>query len=484
MLFNSLEFLLFFFVVVGLYFGLPHRVRWVLLLGASYLFYMAWNPWYALLILTSTGVDFFAGLRMGAADSRRGRLPWLVLSLLVNLGLLFAFKYFAFAMDSASALFAWLGNPIEVPHLNVLLPVGISFYTFQTLSYTIEVYRGRQEPVRHAGHFGLYVSFFPQLVAGPIERPQRLLPQLVAKHDFDYARVVSGLRQALWGMFKKVVIADRLAVIVDAVYMEPERYPGSILVLATVCFAFQIYCDFSGYSDIAIGTARVMGFELMENFRRPYFARSIAEFWRRWHISLSTWFGDYVYKPLGGSRGTTRAWVIALLATFGLSGLWHGASWTFVIWGMLHVAYYLAGYGIAKALRRGDTSVNRVSLNILGTMATFSAVCFGWIFFRAENLGDAWYIVTHLGDRFGDFSANGGFGEIVRSWDISMRAFQLNVLLIIGLLVAEAWSGDDGVAARIGRWPMPLRWATYAVLTLAMMNFGITQEIPFVYFQF
>lgn len=488
MLFNSIEFLVFFPIVALVYFSMPYARRWALLLVASYIFYAAWNPLYLLLIFVSTLVDYVAALKMGQTSKQSQKRLWLALSLCVNLGLLFSFKYVNFAGEVLRELLGLGGLDIQIPYADVLLPVGISFYTFQTLSYTIEVYRGNQEPEKSLGRFALYVSFFPQLVAGPIERPKNLLPQLKCQFDFDYDGIVAGLRLILWGMFKKVVIADRLAVVVNAVYLEPERYPGSILVLATIFFAFQIYCDFSGYTDIARGCARVFGIDLMKNFNRPYFATSIADFWRRWHISLSTWFRDYVYLPLGGSKGTTAKWILALVATFGLSGLWHGANWTFIVWGLLHVTYYgigKASLGVREKLsaRIGLASIPRVHHGIQ-ILLTLTLVCFGWIFFRADSMGSAWYIVTHLGDRFFDFSLNGGFREIVASWDISIRAFQLNIALIVFLLMAERYSGKISVSDRIGAWSTFLRWSAYVALCMSIMNLGVTNEIPFVYFQF
>ncbi|MBN4046880.1 MBOAT family protein [bacterium AH-315-P07] len=488
MLFNSIEFMLFCPLVASVYFMLPYERRVLLLLGASYVFYMAWNPFYLILILASTLVDYWAARAMEASADRFGKRRWLYLSLGVNLGLLFLFKYANFAGEVIQDVLGFASISVYIPYKNILLPVGISFYTFQTLSYTIEVYRGNQKAIRRLDHFALYVSFFPQLVAGPIERPQRLLPQLIRRVDFEYERVVSGMRTILWGLFKKVVIADRLSVVVDAVYMEPERYPGSILMLATVFFAFQIYCDFSGYTDIAIGSARIFGIDLMKNFNRPYFATSIADFWRRWHISLSTWFRDYVYLPLGGSRGSKGKWVLALIATFGLSGLWHGANWTFIVWGFLHVGYYLVGTATAGV--RGSIAERSGVLRLphfvkfYQVSVTFSLVCVGWIFFRADSIESAFYILTHLGDRWLDFTANGGFGEIVASWDISMRAFELDIMLIGFLLITEAMFGRDSIGDALGGWVTYLRWPVYVGLCLAIMNLGETNEIPFVYFQF
>jgi len=340
MLFNSLDFLIFFPVIVGLYFALSPKYRWVLLLGASYYFYMCWKAEYIILIVFSTLVDYFAARQMARIQEKKKRRPFLYLSLLSNLGLLFFFKYWNFFSGETRALLDSWNIMADVPTFQLLLPVGISFYTFQTLSYTIDVYNGKLEPEKNLGRFALYVSFFPQLVAGPIERATHLLPQLRQTFDFDYQRVVSGLQQMLWGFFKKVVIADRLAVYVNEIYASPGDENGLALLLATYFFAFQIYCDFSGYSDIAIGAARVMGYDLMENFRTPYLSKSIREFWSRWHISLSTWFRDYLYIPLGGNRVPQVRWFLNLFIVFVVSGFWHGANWTFLIWGALQEAIW------------------------------------------------------------------------------------------------------------------------------------------------
>ncbi|MCB0064655.1 MAG: MBOAT family protein, partial [Caldilineaceae bacterium] len=336
MLFNSLQFIIFFPAVVTIYFLLPHRYRWLLLLAASYYFYAAWQIEYTLLIFISTAVDYAMAHLMAQSEKLWHRRAYLGVSLLVNLGLLFGFKYFNFFNESVRATLNLFNIFYNVPAFQVLLPVGISFYTFQTLSYTIDVYRGKLAPERHFGRFALYVAFFPQLVAGPIERATHLLPQFHQPMTFNQTRIASGLRLLLWGMFKKVVIADRLALYVNQVYDHPGDHGALTLLIASYFFAFQIYCDFSGYSDIAIGAARVMGFDLMENFRQPYMARSIAGFWRRWHISLSTWFRDYLYIPLGGNRVARWRWYSNLFLVFLVSGLWHGAAWHFVIWGALH----------------------------------------------------------------------------------------------------------------------------------------------------
>jgi len=319
MQFNSIEFLVFFFIVVVFYFSIPYRFRWILLLAASYYFYMCWRPEYIILIIASTLVDYIAGLKMGGIESKPRRKKYLIISLMINLGLLFSFKYFNFFNDSLRILFSRYNMLYRVPSFNILLPVGISFYTFQTLSYTIDVYRGERRPERHLGIFALYVAFFPQLVSGPIERSKRLLPQFYKRFDFDYKRLTHGLRLMLWGFFQKVVIADRLAIVVDHVYNNPSEHTSTAFIIATYFFAFQIYCDFAGYTDIARGAAKILGYELMLNFQRPYFAKSIRDFWRRWHISLTSWFRDYLYIPLGGNRVVKWRWYYNLFIVFFIS---------------------------------------------------------------------------------------------------------------------------------------------------------------------
>ncbi len=467
MLFNELAYLVFLPTVVVLHFALPHRWRWALLLGASYVFYMWWEPAYALLILSSTLVDYVAGLRMGRSPDRRGRLRWLVLSLVLNLGLLFAFKYFNFFGRSLTAIFGWLEQPCVVPSLDVLLPVGISFYTFQTLSYTIEVYRGTQEPERHFGHFALYVSFFPQLVAGPIERSGNLLPQFREERRFDPALAKDGLYLILWGLFKKVVIADALAREVEKVYAGVGAYPGPRVALATIAFALQIYCDFSGYSDIAIGSARILGYRLMRNFNGPYAAKSIPEFWSRWHISLSTWFRDYVYIPLGGSRVRTPRWALNIAIVFIVSGLWHGASWTFVIWGAIHGAFYLA-HSAWKPFRDGfkrRTRLDKVPwlYDRFASHLTIGIVCFAWIFFRAPDLTTALVAVRRL--------ATGWSPE--------------HLLILVALVeILRLLHSSGGLVESVPRRAWWVRWPVYVGVMLLILNLGIDREVPFIYFQF
>ncbi len=348
MFFNSLHYVIFLPIVVAFYFLIPPRRRWIFLLAASYYFYMCWKMEYIVLILASTIVDYYAGLHMGRIKDKSKRRKFLVLSLISNLGLLFAFKYFNFFNESTRAAFAHFDITYNIPYFDVLLPVGISFYTFQTLSYTIDVYRGKKEPETHLGIFALYVAFFPQLVAGPIERSTHLLPQFHKVQTFSYDRTVDGLKLIIWGMFKKVVIADRVAVVADTVFNSPGNHNGAQFMIGTFFFAYQIYCDFSGYSDIAIGSARILGIDLIKNFNRPYYSKTIAEFWKRWHISLSTWFRDYLYISLGGNRAGISRWYFNLLATFLISGLWHGANWTFIIWATMPCGKPRSSSGIPR----------------------------------------------------------------------------------------------------------------------------------------
>ncbi len=478
MLFNSFQFVFFFLAIVPLYYATPHRLRWIPLLAGSYYFYMCWNPAYILLILASTAVDYVVAGRMMKTSAPRGRLLCLLISLTVNLGLLFAFKYYNFFVSSVSEILDSLGIRYHLPESHLLLPVGISFYTFQTLSYTIDVYRGQIQPERHLGKFALYVSFFPQLVAGPIERAGRLLPQFSQRHGLNIDRIMSGLRLMLWGLFKKIVIADRLAEFVNRIYDDPTPHSAATLLLATYFFAFQIYCDFSGYSDIAIGSARVLGFDLMPNFRLPYLARSISDFWRRWHISLTTWFRDYVYIPLGGNRcGGHVAWARNVMLVFLVSGLWHGANWTFVAWGALHGAYFLIG-AATRGVRETISQRLRIPTPLataVGMLLTFHLVVLAWIFFRARNLSDAWLIVCRI--LFEPFGA--------LYLGPSQLTIALSVALVTLLLTVQALQA----AGRLplyqtntrARWYV--RWPACICLALAIPMLGKSPN-DFIYFQF
>jgi D-alanyl-lipoteichoic acid acyltransferase DltB (MBOAT superfamily) len=496
MLFNSLRYLIFFPVVALLYFSIPPRFRWVLLLVASYYFYMCWRIEYTLMLIFITLVDYFAALDMvrHPAGSFRRKLP-LIASLVGNLGLLFTFKYWNFFNESVRAALAPFNILYGFPHLDMLLPVGISFHTFQSVSYNIDVYRGKIPPERHFGIFTLFVAYFPQLVAGPIERGEHILPQFHARHDFDESRVVRGLQLATWGMFKKVVVADRLAVVANTVYNNLGGHSPAHVVIATVFFAFQIYCDFSGYSDIALGSAEVLGVKLVQNFNRPYFSASIGEFWKRWHISLSSWFRDYVYIPLGGSRVSMPHWYVNLFLTFLISGLWHGAKWTFVIWGALNGLYLIAelllsrpAATLARAIRLDRTPRLQRALMVA---VTFSLTCFAWIFFRANSIHDAFQAasvipaglaslagtVVHL-DTVGLYGMLRGIG--LQQGDFALAFGSIAVLLLV-----------DGLGTRfdlrslIARQPAVLRWATYYGSVTSILLFGAFNSAQqFIYFQF
>lgn len=480
MSFDSLQFALFFPTVVLLYFLLPQRFRLFLLLPASYYFYMSWRPEYVVLIALSTATAYWTGSALDKTTDTAKRKSYVGISLVINLGILFSFKYFNFLNGSIRSFFQNLGFTYPIPDLKFLLPVGISFYTFQVLSYTIDVYRGHTRHEKNWGVLALYVSFFPQLVAGPIERSNRLLPQFFRNVSFDAARVSSGLRLMLWGFFKKILIADRLSVLVDQVYNNAGTYSGWPLIIATYAFAFQIYCDFSGYSDIAIGAARVLGFDLMTNFRQPYLSRSVREFWTRWHISLSTWFRDYVYIPLGGGRVGTAKLYRNLAVVFLLSGLWHGAAWTFLVWGALHAALII-GSQVTKPVRSRAGRILRLNKapaisNALRVLVTFHLVTFAWIFFRANSLPDAFHVIRTAFSGL-DEGITGNLGlDIVQ---LSIAAAAVVVMEIVQSLQAH------GLLDRIRRnSPVAVRWAVYALVVLVLLNLRTPIRSPFIYFQF
>jgi len=445
------------------------------LLTASYVFYGWWDWRFLSLIAFSSTVDYFIGITLGQTEQQRKRHLLLVCSLVINLGLLAWFKYFNFFAESFAEAFTILGSPIDISRLNIILPVGISFYTFQTLSYTIDVYRKEIEPTQDASAFFAFVSFFPQLVAGPIERASNLLPQFLRKREFSYSQAVDGSRQILWGLIKKVVIADNCAEYVNVIFADPGDYTGSTLLLGAIFFAFQIYGDFSGYSDIAIGTARLFGFNLMKNFAFPYFSRDIAEFWRRWHISLSSWFKDYLYIPLGGSKGGMSKTVRNTFLIFGISGLWHGANWTFIVWGLLNALYFmplLLGGRNRKNLGKVAEGRNWPTAYELFSMGkTFAATVLAWVFFRADSVSEAFIYLKQL------FTASLFTLPEIRPKDV--------VVFLVCFVLIE-WIGRDQEYAigRIGfSWPKPMRWAFYYGLVLLVIV-AAGQEQEFIYFQF
>ena len=493
MLFNSFEFLVFFPTVVFFYFLLPHRFRWLLLLVASYVFYMFWRAEYILLLVVSTVIDYGCSRMMGrySNNEQHKRKPWLWLSLVSNLGILFFFKYFGFFSTAANDLAALFGVAYAAPALELLLPMGISFYTFQTMSYSIDVYYGRIQPEKHLGRFALFVTFFPQLVAGPIERAGNLLSQLRERHDFKYQQLSDGLKLMAWGFFKKLVIADRLAVVVNQAFNEPAEYSGLGLAVATIFFSFQIYCDFSGYSDIAIGAAQVMGVNLMQNFKRPYFSRSVREFWSRWHISLSTWFRDYVYIPLGGNRVVKWRWYYNLFLTFVISGIWHGANWTFLIWGALHGFYLL--FALQTQQQRNklvhilklDKQPQLYTIVQIGT--TFALVSLAFLFFRANTLTDAWYIlhkiVVNAPQELAGLMRQSIAIQKVILFDSYLKFFYM--LFMIGLLLTvEKIQAAISIRAYLREKPLVVRWSLSYLLILVILFLGAFETNEFIYFQF
>jgi D-alanyl-lipoteichoic acid acyltransferase DltB (MBOAT superfamily) len=484
MLFNSVQFLVFFIVVTTLYFAIPHKFRWMLLLASSCYFYMAFVPIYILILGFTIVIDFFAGIWIENAEGRKRKL-FLIASLVANIGVLAVFKYYNFINHNFSFLMHGVGLENPLPYLSILLPIGLSFHTFQAMSYTIEVYRGNQKAERHFGIYSLYVMFYPQLVAGPIERPQNLLHQFREQHTFDYDRVTSGLRLMAWGLFKKVVIADRLSIIVNAVYDNPHQYNSLSLLIATVFFSFQIFCDFSGYSDMAIGAARIMGFKLMTNFNKPYHASSIAEFWKRWHISLSTWFKDYLYISLGGNRVSIPRWYLNLFIVFIVSGLWHGANWTFIIWGALHGFYMVASLATAKIRHRFGNRLQHDQLRGLSILLTYGLVTFAWIFFRAKNSATAVYIATHLFTGIPELLQKiAAHQTILEYLDVSKSDLVISVLLIALLEAVHYFQSKQNISSYFLQRPAYVRWSVYYGYILAILFLGVFGDLQFIYFQF
>tara|TARA_R110002096_G_scaffold256795_2_gene450113 strand:+ start:4259 stop:5695 length:1437 start_codon:yes stop_codon:yes gene_type:complete len=478
MLFNSIDFAVFLPIVFILYWFVTQsnlKIQNALLVISSYIFYGWWDYRFLVLIIFSSLVDYYIGVKLLKEENQRHRKYLLWLSIIVNLGFLGFFKYYNFFVDNFIEAFSLFGSKIQPNTLNIILPVGISFYTFQTLSYTMDVYKRKLEPTQDIISFLAFVSFFPQLVAGPIERATNLLPQFYKKREFHYSKAVDGCRQILWGLFKKMVIADNCAEFANLIFNNSDNYSGSTLVIGAIFFAFQIYGDFSGYSDIAIGTSRLFGFNLKQNFASPYFSRDIAEFWRRWHISLSTWFRDYLYIPLGGSHGGTWKKVRNIFTIFLVSGFWHGANWTFIAWGFLNALYFLPLL-LAKK--------NRINLNdiaesrylptlkeLFSILITFGLTVFAWIFFRAES-------ITHA------------FDFIIRIFEKSLfklpivRPTYLIIFILVFILIE--WSGRTqkyALQTLFFNKPKVLRWGFYMLLIACIFVLSGSEQ-EFIYFQF
>lgn len=494
MLFNSVNFLIFFPVVVLIYFLMPKKVKYVWLLATSYFFYMCWNAKYALLLLWSTAITYLSGLLIDRCERRQGQESrkkiFVALSFALNLSILFLFKYFDFAIENINYVLGKCHLELIVPKFDLLLPVGISFYIFQALSYTMDVYRKDIYVERNFLKYALFVSFFPQLVAGPIERSKNLLRQIGTGIPFSYENFRRGLLLMLWGYFQKIVIADRIALLVDTVYGNVDQYQGGYFLLASVLFAVQIYCDFSGYSMIAVGAAKVMGFELMENFDCPYFAKSVAEFWRRWHISLTSWFRDYLYIPLGGNRkGTVRKY-LNIMVVFLVSGLWHGAQWTYVIWGGLNGLFQVMG-SMLQPFRKKAGELLQVKEDsfghrVLKTAVTFVLVDVTWIFFRAESLRDALHIIKSM------FTVYNPWIFVDHSiYDLGLNQKPFHLLMFsLAVLFAADWLKYKKVdiLEKILEQNIWCRWSVYLTGILFVLIFGVWgssyEAQAFVYFQF
>lgn len=477
MLFNSFDFIIFLPIVFIIYWILPHKIRWILLLASSYYFYMSWNVKYILLIFFTTVISYVAARLLDKEENKKKRKWILGSTTILCLGVLLFFKYFNFLSKSISdfiSLFAININPVT---LNLLLPVGISFYTFQTLSYVIDVYKGDVSAEHHFGYYATFISFFPQLVAGPIERTSNLLPQIKENHKFDYSQVTYGLKLMAWGFFKKLCVADEIAVYIDVVYSSLDSSTGFDLLIAVLGFTMQIYCDFSGYSDIAIGTSKLMGVNLMANFRSPYFSVSIKEFWSRWHISLSTWFKDYVYIPLGGNRCGLFRHSFNLLITFLVSGLWHGANWTFVAWGGIH--------GIAQVFENlFEFFLKPFRKKVVGKFISLFVVfvfCnLAWVFFRAESFSDAIYVITHIFSGINE----GERGYFSNSIELdAVHYVKINFTLII-LFIFDFFSLKIDVIKWIGNRNVILRWGIYIIFVMILFIFAHIGNSSFIYFQF
>jgi alginate O-acetyltransferase complex protein AlgI len=482
MLFNSIDFAIFLPIVFALYWFVAHRnLRFqnLLIVAASYVFYGWWDYRFLSLFLLCTLVDFSAGLGLGRTENPAKRKLLLWTALVINLGCLGFFKYYNFFLDNFVTAFSFMGKEIHAGSLRIILPVGISFYTFQSMSYTIDIYRRKLKPTSDFVAFSAFVSFFPQLVAGPIERATHLLPQFFTRRTFDYAKAVDGLRQILWGLFKKIVIADNCAVYADSIFNNSAQCSGSTLAMGAIFFAFQIYSDFSGYSDIAIGTSRLFGFELMQNFAYPYFSRDMAEFWRRWHISLSTWFRDYLYIPLGGSRGGTWAKIRNTFVTFIVSGFWHGANWTFIAWGTLNALYFLPLMLLGKNRNHMQIVAQGRMLptvrEAFSILVTFGLTVLAWIFFRAQSIGHAV-----------DFLSGIASPSLFSVPKTPTGSISMPLMCLVGLFFLVEWNGREWphALARLGlRWKRPARHVLYYAILYAIVWFGGKQQ-QFIYFQF
>lgn len=472
MVFNSIEFAIFLPVVVLLFYLLPQRARWFMLLAASCVFYMWFVPKYILILLVTIVIDYLAGILMERnAERPRRKKTFMIISIVSTLTVLFVFKYLGFVTENLTRLCATLGMETDLA-VNIVLPIGLSFHTFQSMSYVIEVYRGNQKAEHHFGYYSLYVMFFPQLVTGPIERPGNLLRQLHEEKRFDYDNISKGMRLILFGLFVKMVVADNLGLTVERIYDEPSTYNSWSVMLGTVFYSFQIYCDFFGYSTIALGSAKLMGFDISDNFRSPYLSRSIAEFWHRWHISLSTWFRDYVYIPLGGSRVKFSRWAFNILVVFVLSGIWHGAAWTFLFWGFAHGLLHIVEKVLKKNVKtlEPQTKVGRWSVDLFNMAKTFILVTLFWVMFRSSDFAQMKEMFVAMFSNF----------DVKQQVAVDWQSFLYLGLFVLSDIVLRN--------TRFDRWcdgkPLALRWLIYAMLVFMIVVCSRVENIPFIYFQF
>jgi D-alanyl-lipoteichoic acid acyltransferase DltB (MBOAT superfamily) len=482
---------------------MPAKYKNIFLLLASCYFYMAWKAEYIVIMLGEAVINYAGALHIEKASSQKRKKAYLAACLLINFGILFVFKYLNFFNDTVYRFFNSINIMYNYPQFKLLLPIGISFYTFQISSYVMDVYRGKVGAEKNLMTLTLFKMFFPQLVAGPIERAGHLLPQFKKEHSFSYSGAIDGLKMMLWGFFKKLVIADRLAVLVNTVYNNPSQYNGLGLMIATVFFAFQIYCDFSGYSDIAVGSAKMLGFNLINNFNTPYFSRSIAEFWKRWHISLSSWFKEYLYISLGGNRVGKARWYFNLFFTFLVSGLWHGANWTYVAWGALNGFYLIFAIWTEKARESAEKmlGLNRIEFvyKVYKTAVTFFLTCLAWVFFRSNNIKDAFYVLKNMFTGrdtmllVNIFLSNSKHALVqniyklkayIEGMGLSQNEFFIAIAAILFMECLHFIIRKGESLEMLKKRPVWFRWGVYYVLVLSILNLSMGENSPFIYFRF
>lgn len=473
MYFNSIQFLIFFPIVTIIYFIIPHRIRWIWLLIASYYFYMSYNPKYVVLIGISTIITYVGGLLIEKANDIKTRKTLVFLSVSSNVGILALFKYYNFFTTATERFFSHFNIIMDVPEFDFLLPLGISFYTFQALSYIIDVYRKDVKAEKNLGKYALFVSFFPQLLSGPIQKSKNFIHQIDEKHYFDYNRVKNGLLLMLWGYFQKTIVADRIGQVVNTVYNNPGNYKGFQIIIATIFFAFQLYCDFSSYSNIAIGAAEVMGFKLSKNFERPYFSKSIKEFWKRWHMSLTGWFMDYLYFPLGGSRCSKLRTYFNVMVVFLVSGLWHGAGFTFIIWGFLHGMYYIIGKVLnpvkKKLIHKFNIKVYTFTYKLTQVLINFMLIDFAWLFFRANSFESSIILIKNMAYFNPSIFTDGSLYKL----GLDSPNFLIGILGLIVVLIVDLMQRKEDVRDELLKKNVVLRWSLYVTSIIVILIFGI-----------